>query len=48
MDRTPMSDDAAAGVGFVLVMLLVAVTHGVWLLAIPSALVLALVVLALL
>lgn len=43
-----MTDDAAVGAALVVVIFIVAVTQGVWLLAVPLALVLALVVMAVL
>jgi hypothetical protein len=43
-----MSDDAAKGAAIVAIIFVLAVTHGVWLLALPCALLLTLTVLALL
>jgi hypothetical protein len=46
-ERTPVPDDAAVGAAIVAVILVLALIDGVWLLAIPAAVVVALVALAL-
>lgn len=47
-NRTPMSDDAARGGVMVVILLVLAVANGMWLVAVPCVVLVALIVLALL